>query len=177
LLSSHVWNRSFGSTIPIVFVVDELASLFQYEEGRRFLESLFQRARKHYLSIVGITQSIGILEQSSIPTNCATTILMAQEPASLDQVQSIFHLSHAEVQELRTFGKGEALLLMGERHFAVRFEASEPEYRIATSDPTDLARMVHKAEEGQSTRALSPQDLIPLGTAAVPEKGDQWYEQ
>src|SRR5262249_8053592 len=48
LLSSHVWNRSFGSIIPIAFVVDELASLFQYEEGRRFLESLFQRARKHY---------------------------------------------------------------------------------------------------------------------------------
>lgn len=173
LLSSHVWNRSFGSTIPIVFVVDELASLFQYEEGRRFLESLFQRARKHYLSIVGITQYIGILEQSSIPTNCATTIIMAQEPASLDQVQSIFHLSKAEVQELRTFGKGEALLLMGERHFAVRFEASEPEYRIATSDPTDLAQMVH--EEEKSTRSLSPQDLIPLVTAAASE--DQRYEQ
>jgi hypothetical protein len=37
LLSSHVWNRSFGRTTPIVFIVDELASLFQYEEGRRFL--------------------------------------------------------------------------------------------------------------------------------------------
>jgi hypothetical protein len=134
LLSSHVWNRSFGSTTPIVFVVDELASLFQYEEGRRFLEALFQRARKHYLSVVGVTQYVGILERSSIPTNCATTILMAQEAASLDLVQKIFHLGEAEVQELRTFGKGEALLLMGEQHVAVRFLASESEYRIATSD-------------------------------------------
>ena len=143
LLSSHVWNSSFGSTIPILFVVDELASLFQYEEGRRFIESLFQRARKHNLSVVGVTQYVGILTDSSIPTNSATTILMAQEAASLDQVQQIFHLSDAEVRALRTFGKGEALLLMGERHFAVRFEASASEYEIATSDPADLARLVH----------------------------------
>ncbi len=147
LLSHHVWNSSFGSTIPILFVVDELASLFQYEEGRRFIEALFQRARKHNLSVVGVTQYVGILTNSSIPTNSATTILMAQEAASLDQVQQIFRLSEAEVRELRTFGKGDALLLMGEQHFAVRFEASDSEYEIATSDPADLARLVHDEEK------------------------------
>jgi hypothetical protein len=156
LLSSHVWNRSFGSTTPIVFVVDELASLFQYEEGRRFLEALFQRARKHYLSVVGVTQYVGILERSSIPTNCATTIIMAQEAASLDLVQRIFHLGEAEVQELRTFGKGEALLLMGEQHVAVRFLASESEYRIATSDPSDLAEAAQGHEEGYTTNKEVP---------------------
>jgi type IV secretory pathway VirB4 component len=140
LLSSHVWNSSFGSSIPVLFIVDELASLFQYEEGRRFIEALFQRARKHNLSVVGVTQYVGLLEDSSIPTNSATTILMAQEAASLDKVQQIFHLSDAEVRELRTFGKGEALLLMGEQRLAVRFEASPQEYEMATSDPADLAR-------------------------------------
>ncbi len=184
LLSSHVWNRSFGSTIPMTFIVDELASLFQYEEGRRFLETLFQRARKHYLSVVGITQYIGILESSSIPTNCATTIIMAQESASLDLVQSIFHLSHAEVQELRTFGKGEALLLLGDQHFAVRFEASESEYRIATSDPIDLARMVQDreaAEERPTTRSFPPKAITPLTRVLPSENGygkeEYLYEQ
>ena len=71
---------------------------------------------------------------------------MAQEAASLDKVQEIFHLSDAEVRELRTFGKGEALLLMGEQRFAVRFEASDSEYQIATSDPDDLALLVQQEE-------------------------------
>jgi hypothetical protein len=147
LLSSHVWNISFGSSIPILFIVDELASLFQYEEGRRFIETLFQRARKHNLSVVGVTQYVGILSDSSIPTNSATTILMAQEAASLDLVRQIFHLTSAEVRALRTFGKGEALLLMGEQRFAVRFEASSQEYEIATSDPADLEQLATAKEQ------------------------------
>jgi hypothetical protein len=81
---------------------------------------------------------------------------MAQEAASLDLVQRIFHLGEAEVQELRTFGKGEALLLMGEQHVAVRFLASESEYRIATSDPSDLAEAAQNHEEVYTTNKEVP---------------------
>jgi hypothetical protein len=149
LISGYVWNLSFGSQIPRQFIVDELLTLYQYEEGKNFLESLFQRARKHYLSVVGITQYPKILLDSTIPTNCATNIIMAQELASLAPVSEIFHLSETEIQMVRSFGKGEALLLTNDKRFAVRFDASESEYIYCTSDPADLARLRKPVQEEQ----------------------------
>ncbi len=156
LISTYVWNVSFGSCIPRQFVVDELLTLYQSEEGKRFLETLFQRARKHYLSVCGITQYPAVLLESTIPSNCATTLLLAQEPASLPLIQQVFQLSETEVQLVRTFGKGEALLLSNDKRFAVRFEASELEYAACTSDPADLARF---QSEGQM-RASSPGQFL-----------------
>jgi type IV secretory pathway VirB4 component len=139
LISSIVWNLSFGSVLPRQFIVDELLTIYQYAEGKQFLESLFQRARKHYLSVVGITQYPKLLLDSTIPTNCATTILMAQELASLPLVRDLFQLSEREIELVRGFGKGEALLFSNDHRFAVRFEASEDEYLYCSSDPADRA--------------------------------------
>jgi hypothetical protein len=57
---------------------------------------------------------------------------------------------------VRTFGKGEALLLSNDKRFAVRFEASELEYASCTSDPADLARF---QSEGQ-VQASSPGQFL-----------------
>lgn len=161
LISEHVWTVSFGSTIPRQFIVDELLSLYEYEEGKWFLESLFQRARKHYLSIIGITQYPKILLESTIPTNCAINVIMAQELASLPLVRDVFKLSDPEIQLVRSFGKGEGLVLCGDKRFAVRFEASEHEYYYCTSDPEDLARFEREAlkEEQQGGESPSLVDL------------------
>ncbi len=146
LIASSVWNLSITTPLPRQFVVDELLTLYQYAEGKHFLESLFQRARKHYLSVVGITQYPKILLDSTIPSNCATTMVLAQELVSLPLVREIFQLSEPEVQAVRSFAKGEALLLSGDTRVTVRFEASEHEYALCTSDPADLA----DTEEHQS---------------------------
>lgn len=165
LISTYVWNISFGSRIPRQFVVDELLTLYQYAEGKRFLETLFQRARKHYLSVCGITQYPKVLLESTIPSNCATSIVMAQELASLPLVQQVFQLSETEVQRVRTFGKGEALLLSNDQRFAVRFEASEQEYACCTSDPADL---IHLQDTGPMAASPSPEH--------PQEQEVRWYE-
>ena len=139
LISTFVWTSSFGSSIPRQLVVDEMLSLYEYAEGARFLETMFARSRKHYLGVTGITQHVGILANSSIPSNCDVKILMAQEPASLGLVADIFRLTPREVQVLKTCGKGDALLLTGEKRIFVHFEASEKEHVLATTDPRQLA--------------------------------------
>jgi hypothetical protein len=99
--------------------------------------------------------------ESTIPSNCATTLLLAQEPASLPLIQQVFQLSETEVQLVRTFGKGQALLLSNDKRFAVRFEASELEYAACTSDPTDLARF---QSEGQMQVSSPGQFLEQQGS-------------
>ncbi len=141
LISNYVWTTSFGSTIPRQLIVDELLSLYQYREGAKFLETLFQRARKHFLGITGITQHPALLANSSIPANCATQILMAQESASLDSVGSVFKLSQEERQILKTCGKGDALLLTHDKRLVVHFAASRIEHALATTDPRELREL------------------------------------
>jgi hypothetical protein len=159
LIANFIWTISFGSRIPRQLIVDELLSLYQYPEGKRFLESIFQRARKHYLGVTGMTQHPFILRESTIVSNCGYVALLGQEPSSLDLLTDIFKLSLPERQQLLTFGKGDALLLTHEKRLCVHFACSDLEYRYATSNPVDLARF--EAEEQEYMRKGNPTLLTP----------------
>ena len=138
LISTYVWNLSHANPMPRQFIIDELLTLYEYEEGKQFLEALFQRARKHSLSVVGIVQDPKRLLDSTIPTNCATAIVMKQEAPSLPLVSAIFHLSETEISLVSSFKRGEALLLIGAARFAARFEASSGEYTYCATDPVAM---------------------------------------
>jgi len=140
LIARHVWNVSFGSSIPRMLIVDEMQSLLDYPEGTRFLETLFQRSRKHFLSVIGILQQPQKIRQSTIPANCATTILMKQEASSVDLIGDMFHLSGQQKRYISICGKGDGLLINNQNRIFVHFEASEGEHRMASTDPAELAR-------------------------------------
>ena len=135
LVSNFVWTQSFQSQIPRQLIVDEAATLYQYESGAHFLEDLVRRARKHYLGVTIISQHPIIFRESAIPANCATHVLMRQDATSLDLIGSMFKLSDRELQLLRRLGIGEALLTTSEKRLHVRFETSELEHILATTDP------------------------------------------
>ncbi len=136
LLTRHIWQLCRQTKRPRLLVIDELLSLFAYPEGARFLERLFQRARKQGLSVVGITQHIGLLRASTIPANCATKLLMGQEPETLPELAALFGLSAPEVARLSQCRKGEALLLVGAHRLFLQIEASPFEHRLLAGDLT-----------------------------------------
>jgi hypothetical protein len=143
LVSNFVWTQSFQSQIPRQLIVDEAATLYQYESGAHFLEDLVRRARKHYLGVTIISQHPVIFRESAIPANCATHVLMRQDATSLDVIGSMFKLSDRELQLLRRLGIGEALLTTSEKRLHVRFETSELEHILATTDPREISRWEH----------------------------------
>jgi hypothetical protein len=147
LISRYVWNVSFDSRIPRMLIVDEMLSLYEHPEGASFLETLFQRSRKHYLSLVGIVQQPMKLRESTIPANCNTIILMKQEAASLDLLGEMFKLSAQQKHSLEVCGKGDALLLNNQHRIFAHFEASELEHRMASTDPVELDRWEREASQ------------------------------
>jgi conjugal transfer ATP-binding protein TraC len=164
LLARLVWNLSLACPIPRLFLIDELLSLYAHPEGARFLERLFQRARKHYLGVVGVTQHVGLLRQSSIVANCATKVLMAQEPEALSDLAELLHLSEQEVHLLSRCGKGDALLLTQQQHVFIHCEASVSEHRLATTDPREVARLSEASHEpNASCRQAIIQPLYQAG--------------
>ncbi len=139
LVTNYVWTQALQNSIPRELIVDELATLYGFESGAEFLEDLFRRARKYFLGITGITQHAAIFERGAILANAAVHILMHQDATALDQMQRLFRLSARETESLRRLQKGEALLAVNEKRLLVRFETSQLEHILATTDPRELA--------------------------------------
>jgi hypothetical protein len=194
LVSNFVWTESFHSRIPRLLVVDEAATLYHYESGAAFLEDFVRRARKYYVGVILISQHPLLFQQSSIPANCATKVLLRQDATTLDLLEQMLKLSWREVQLLRHLPIGEALLLTGEKRLHVRFEASELEHLLATTDPQEIAawgeketfqsasevlawlqasgeRSPQQSQEGQEPNPLSPvlhRTVLELASLPVP---------
>lgn len=172
MISDQVWNRAFASLIPRFLIIDELATLYRYRSGARFAEDMFARARKQYLSITGITQHPGLFEESAIMANCSTHVLLGQNHTTIDQVAKMFKLSPREAQLLRSFKRGQALMLVDGKRMQVSFEASEMEYKLANTDPRELAAWERERQANTSIgshREANTEDLIP----ALAEAGQQ----
>jgi hypothetical protein len=166
LVSNFVWTQSFQSKIPRQLIVDEAATLTQYESGAIFLEDLVRRARKHYLGVTVISQHARIFEHSSIPANCATHVLMRQDATSLDLLVQMFKLSSREAQLLCHLGKGEALLITNEKRLPIRFAASDVEHLLATTDPREIAQW---QEEHAQTAGSEQAKLLQQLQLAPPQ--------
>lgn len=151
LVSNLVWSRSFASTIPRLFVIDELATLYRYRSGKRFAEELFRRARKQYLGVTGITQDPALFQDGSLLSNCDVHILMKQDHSTLNLVEQLYRLSPQEVALLRNLRQGEALMLVDGKRMHVRFLASALEHQLASTQPSELAEQeAQEQKQGSS---------------------------
>ncbi len=161
LTAQFIWNVAFSNPIPRFLFIDELATVTRYKAGKEFVEELFQRARKHYVSVTGMTQQPQHLS-TSIIANCAEQILLHQNDTTIDSVAELFKLSGREVQRVRGFDKGEALLLANGKRMQVRFIASPLEDRLITTN----RRQIDKLEAAVAAASAPP--VIPVPVPVLP---------
>lgn len=140
MIANFVWNVAFGSSIIRFLFIDELATVTRYKAGKEFVEEMFQRGRKHNVSVTGMTQEPGHLSRNII-ANCATHILMHQDDTTIDYVSDLFKLSAREAQRVRGLDKGEALLLTNGKRMQVRFIASPMEDKLITTSRRQIAQL------------------------------------
>jgi type IV secretory pathway VirB4 component len=133
LISQYIWNIAFSSPLPRFLFIDELATIGRYKSGQYFLEEIFQRARKYGVSVTGMTQDAGSLSNTII-ANSAMHILLHQNDNTIDRATDLFKLSGREAQHVRSFDKGEALLLAAGKRMIVKFSASPEEDRLITTN-------------------------------------------
>ena len=127
-------------------IVDEAASLVQYQSGKRFLEDLTRRARKNYLGVTTITQHPSTFANSTLIANSAIKVLMRPDPVSLELITEMFKLSEREGQRILRLKIGEGLLIVGDQRMIVQFETSELEHILATTNPREIAEWLEKSE-------------------------------
>jgi type IV secretory pathway VirB4 component len=126
-------------------VVDEAWLLMHQGTGAKFLFRMAKAARKYWTGLAVVTQDADDVLACdlgrAVVANAATQILLRQAPQAIDTVCANFHLCHGEREFLLSAGRGEALLLTGDRrHKAALISIAAPgEHAVITTDPGELA--------------------------------------
>jgi type IV secretory pathway VirB4 component len=136
-------------------VVDEAPTVLAHPSGGAFLAEMARRARKHYLGMVTISQTVGNLTSSehgdTILSNAVMKLLLKQRSDTIAAADARFRLTSEERRWLLGAGKGEGLLLVDNQRHQIRILASRAEHRLITTNPRELAELeAQQAAVGQT---------------------------
>lgn len=130
---------------PRIVVLDEAWLLMSQPVAAAWLKRLFKGDRKKWAAARFVSQDVDDVLASelgrAILNNSATTILMRQEPQTIDEITRLYGLTAGEQQFLLRAQQGEALLITPTRRVAVKVVASTVEDRLITTDPAQRAAL------------------------------------
>jgi hypothetical protein len=121
-------------------VFDEVGSLVAHAPLRTLLVQLARRCRKYSASLVVATQNahdlLATAEGSVVATNAAIALLGGHRPAEAAHMELAFGLTPAQRRFIESAGRGEFLLLAGDRRLEVRVEVPELHRQVLAPAPT-----------------------------------------
>lgn len=167
LTLDSIWRRVSNPAArrPRLVVVDEAWLLMRQPAGAQFLARMAKAARKHWAGLTVATQDTADLLASdlgrAVVANSATQILLRQAPQAVQEIATVFALSHGERQFLLTADRGQGLLVAGVHRVAFQVVASGREDGLVTSSPAQLA----------AHTAPAPTGWIDLGPDTGPDPG------
>jgi len=107
-------------------VFDEVGLLYEHASLRRLLVQLARRCRKYDTSLVVATQNAGDLLRSAdgtvVATNPSIALLGGHRGAEVAAMETAFSLTGEQRSALEAAGRGEFLLLAGNRRLAIEVE-------------------------------------------------------
>ena len=85
-----------------------------------------------------------------IINNCKTKVILNLEDEEAERVQSILHLSEAEVMEITHFERGNGLISTNNNNITVEFKCSDLEKSLITTDRRELQELIEQKKQSQS---------------------------
>ena len=117
-----------------------------------WVQEIFKIIRGYGGSAVAATQDIGDLERShfgkGILNVAKTKIILNLEEDEARRVQSVLHLSDAEIMSITRFERGQALISTNSNHITVSCKASPLEKQLITTDRMELNQILKDKMDG-----------------------------
>ena len=82
-----------------------------------------------------------------IINNSKTKIVLNLEDEEAQRVQSVMHLSEAEVMEITHFERGSGLINTNNNNVTVEFRCSQLEKDLITTDRRELQELIRRAQQ------------------------------
>ena len=145
---------SFNRTVEKTIFIDECWALIGGSANRlaaNFVLEIAKIIRGYGGSAVFATQDLNdffALDDGKygkgIINNCKTKIVLNLEDEEAQRVQSILHLSEAEVMEITHFERGNGLISTNNNNITVEFRCRDLEESLITTDRRELQELVEQ---------------------------------
>ena len=160
-----VWDKAKENrTEEKAIFIDETWQLIGASSNRlaaEFVLEIFKIIRGYGGSAICATQDINdffALEDGKygkgIINNAKTKILLNLEEEEARRVQTILHLSEAEVMEITHFERGNGLISTNNNNVTVEIKCSQLEKELITTDRRELQELLEKEEASQVAPAV-----------------------
>lgn len=137
---SWIWSKLGNwkyKNIKKRVIVDEGWIFAKYEHAATYLEHISRRGRKYRISLVIASQQIDEFLVSNsgktIINQCATKLIMKQDPSVAKEVTSFFRLSSACDSMISSFTSGQGLLMTEQDLIALRIQPFKFEWPYVTT--------------------------------------------
>ncbi len=151
----YVWDKAKQNrTEEKAIFIDECWQLIGSTGNRvaaEFVLEIFKIIRGYGGSAICATQDMSdffALDEGKygkgIINNCKTKIVLNLEDEEAQRVQSILHLSEAEIMEITHFERGSGLISTNNNNITVEFRCSDLEKSLITTDGRELREIVEK---------------------------------
>ena len=146
LVFSKIWqmldNTKFLPLhVPKLVIIDELWLYTSLPAAASFLEGVSRRGRKRNVTLLLNSQRLAdVLDNSAgkaVIENCATKVLLRQDESAIRLSGQMIGLSVAEMENLLELNQGQGLITAGDIHLPIDFMATNEEYNIFTTKPTE----------------------------------------
>ena len=157
----YVWDKAKENrTKEKTIFIDECGALIGGSGNRLAAEYVLEIAkiiRGYGGSAVFATQDLNdffALDDGKygkgIINNCKTKVILNLEDEEAERVQSILHLSEAEVMEITHFERGNGLISTNNNNITVEFKCSDLEKSLITTDRRELQELIEQKKQSQS---------------------------
>ena len=154
----YVWDKAKENrTEEKAIFIDECWQLIGANSNRlaaEFVLEIFKIIRGYGGSAICATQDINdffALEDGKygkgIINNAKTKILLNLEDEEARRVQSLLHLSEAEVMEITHFERGSGLISTNNNNVTVEIKCSQTEKELITTDRRELQELLDKSDQ------------------------------
>jgi DNA helicase HerA-like ATPase len=127
--------------IPKIVIIDELWLYTNLPASASFLEGVSRRGRKINVTLLLNSQRLANVLKNpagkAVIENCATKILLRQDESAIKLANQTLNLSTNELEALLELGQGQGLITAGDIHLPIDFLATQEEYQIFTTKPTE----------------------------------------
>lgn len=158
----YVWDKAKQNrTVEKTIFIDECWALIGGSANRlaaNFVLEIAKIIRGYGGSAVFATQDLNdffALDEGKygkgIINNCKTKIVLNLEDEEAQRVQSILHLSEAEVMEITHFERGNGLISTNNNNITVEFRCSNLEKSLITTDRRELQELIAQKKNGIHT--------------------------
>jgi type IV secretory pathway VirB4 component len=144
LVLGKIWKQihSLPASVPKILLVDEGWMLFNMSSAGKFLDMMARMGRKFNVIFIFVTQRPeDVIENRfgrAIAENAATKIFLQNTEQASERIQHTMGLSEEEAEMLKTFSRGQCLLLTKDYRLKVQITPSNEEIKVFSTTPMDV---------------------------------------